>query len=433
MANAHIQIEDFSKENNSIFFTKNELVEEITQAVMKRFDNHMADLSVNNNHGKEECGLSEFEKIEDVIEKTTEEETPEVVSTFDGEDPEVGDNAVDPSEVASTISGLSDSSSEEDVAAAREAYNSMTEEQQEAFDQDVLAILTAQEARIEAANNQAAADSVVSIISSLTDESTSMQVSAARSAYDALTDDQKELVESSVLEALEEQEERVEKELVETTEDEKSKKKNYSIDYTVNMGDEVKTFSVSLMDKLRALYELVNATYGEADGTWYDIDAYDEEKLVIMHDYWNNKHYRQSYSVKKDVYSLKGDRTEVFCTYLSKDEQNALESMKSNYSEITSKLEKYESEPEKMSILNSSDYSIISDQDDFISLKKQENHFDLSVEELRSKVDDMLLQYAKSGKINFAAKVEKEEPKKDFFAFARIEHNTSFLDGLLKK
>lgn len=47
----------------------------------------------------------------------------------------------------------------------------------------------------------------------------------------------------------------------------------------------------------------------------------------------------------------------------------------------------------------------------------------------------MLLQYAKSGKLNFAAierKEKKEEPKKDFFAFARVEHNSSFLDGLLK-
>ena len=47
----------------------------------------------------------------------------------------------------------------------------------------------------------------------------------------------------------------------------------------------------------------------------------------------------------------------------------------------------------------------------------------------------MLLQYAKSGKLNFAAveqSEKKEEPKKDFFAFARVESNTSFLDGLLK-
>ena len=53
----------------------------------------------------------------------------------------------------------------------------------------------------------------------------------------------------------------------------------------------------------------------------------------------------------------------------------------------------------------------------------------------------MLNAYAKElGKKNFSvdskeeSKEEKnEEPKKDFFAFARIETKSSFLDGLLGK
>lgn len=210
--------------------------------------------------------------------------------------------------------------------------------------------------------------------------------------------------------------------------------KEYSINKTVSFNGEVKTFSSTLMEKLNALYELVNSTYGESDNAWYDVDALDDEKIVYMHDYWNGKHYRQSYQVKKDVYSLKGDRTEVFCTYLSKDEQAQLESMKSNYSDISDKLAKYESEPEKVEVLNSADYTSIAGTQEFEDLKKRENYFNLTVDEVKDKADAILLQYAKAGKLNFAADTfeKKEEPKKDFFAFGRIDYNTSFLDGLLR-
>ena len=62
------------------------------------------------------------------------------------------------------------------------------------------------------------------------------------------------------------------------------------------------------------------------------------------------------------------------------------------------------------------------------------NHFDMTIDEVKNRADSMLLDYAKSGKLNFASKAEnKEEPKKDFFAFARSDSNTSFLDGLLNK
>ena len=123
----------------------------------------------------------------------------------------------------------------------------------------------------------------------------------------------------------------------------------------------------------------------------------------------------------------------MFCTYLSKDEQAQLESMKNNYSDISDKLAKYESEPEKVEVLNSADYTSIAGTQEFEDLKKRENYFNLTVDEVKDKADAILLQYAKAGKLNFAADTseKKEESKKDFFAFAKVEHNSSFLDGLL--
>jgi hypothetical protein len=180
----------------------------------------------------------------------------------------------------------------------------------------------------------------------------------------------------------------------------------YSINYTVNVNGEKKDFAVSLKDKLYALTTLVNDTYSESDGAWYDVDVYEDTKTIVAHDYWNNKHFRQNYSVKKDVYSLKGDRTEVFTQYLSADEISKLDDMKANYSSTVEKLAKYESEPEKKQILESSDWDNIRETDEFAEISKEENHFDYSVDELSEKLDAMLLNYSKHNTVEFSAKEE---------------------------
>ena len=83
--------------------------------------------------------------------------------------------------------------------------------------------------------------------------------------------------------------------------------------------------------------------------------------------------------------------------------------MRSNYSSTVEKLAKYESEPAKMEILNSEDYANIADTAEFAELKKEENHFDMSVEDLKAELDKQLLAYAKGNKIEFAEKDEKKK------------------------
>lgn len=173
-----------------------------------------------------------------------------------------------------------------------------------------------------------------------------------------------------------------------------------SIQYSVSIGEMKKDFSVSLNAQIEALSMLVNDTYAD-DMTWYSVEVFD--KNLVMHDCWTGRAYRQDYKVKGDVYSLKGDRVEVYATWMTADEQKAFENMKANYSSIEEKLAKYEAEPEKIQILESEDYSSISDKSEFEELKKQENHFDLSVDELKKAADDIILAYAKKGQLNFAA------------------------------
>ena len=192
-----------------------------------------------------------------------------------------------------------------------------------------------------------------------------------------------------------------------------------SLTYSVTINGVTKEFSVSLIDKLSALSELVNATYGEADNTYFDVDAYEEEKLVLFHDYWNNKHWRQSYKVKSDVYTLIGDRTEVFCTYLSKDEQAKFDRMKSDFASIESELNSYkekELHEQREAVLASEDYSLMNDYAEFNELKSNMDNY--SIEDLTKEADLIYAKFMKAA--TFAA---KEQPRKHSVVFMTSGQN----------
>lgn len=165
-----------------------------------------------------------------------------------------------------------------------------------------------------------------------------------------------------------------------------------------------------MSDVLSAMSELVNNTYSESDNDWYMVDVYESEKSVIMVGCWTGKAYKQNYKVRNDLYSLSGDRVAVKAIYVTADEEAKLDEMRANYSSISDKLAKYESEPQKVEILESADYANIADVEEFVELKKQENHFDLSVDEVTEKANQILLDYAKHNSINFST--NKVETKK---------------------
>lgn len=190
--------------------------------------------------------------------------------------------------------------------------------------------------------------------------------------------------------------------------DEKPDKKKKK--YTVQCGDKTFNFSISLSEILSSMSELVNATYSESDNDWYMVDVYDQDKYVVFVGCWTGAAYRQSYKVRNDVYSLVGDRIPVKQRYVTADEEAELDKMKNNYSAIEAKLQKYESEPEKIIVLKSEDYATIRNSNEYIELLEEKNHFDLSVEEVKNKLDDILLSYAKAGKLEFASDNDKKYP-----------------------
>lgn len=179
-------------------------------------------------------------------------------------------------------------------------------------------------------------------------------------------------------------------------------------EFSVTCGDSVRNFAVSMSEVLAAMSELVNNTYSETDNDYYSVDVYESEKSVVMVGWWSGKAYKQSYKVRNDVYTLTGDRVAVKPVYLTADEEAKLDDMRSNYSLISEKLAKYESEPQKVAILESDDYANVADVEAFVELKKQENHFDLSVDEVTEKANQILLDYAKHNNIKFSDDSEKK-------------------------
>lgn len=165
-----------------------------------------------------------------------------------------------------------------------------------------------------------------------------------------------------------------------------------------------KTFELSHSDIRTALYALL-APFETSDNDYYDIEAvYDDH--FIYRGWCNADHlYSQKYVKNGDNIAFDGDRVHMNAEYLTDNELAKLNEMRSNYAkfeEVSAKLAKYENEPKKMEILESSDYANVANSEAFTKLKEMQNHFDLTVDELRNKCDAILLEYAK--KTTFSAK-----------------------------
>lgn len=165
--------------------------------------------------------------------------------------------------------------------------------------------------------------------------------------------------------------------------------------YTLETDGHTMNFEVSLDEILYALQTVVNDTYSETDNTYYSVKAYD--KYVVMIDCWNGRAYKQNYKSRNGVYSLTGDRVEVYARYLTKEEDAALDEMRTKYSDIESKLQTYvdaENAEKKKTILESEDYELVRDSDMFKALVEDSEN--MSVEEVSEKADEILLSYVKS-------------------------------------
>lgn len=166
-----------------------------------------------------------------------------------------------------------------------------------------------------------------------------------------------------------------------------------------------KTFEISHDDIRCALYGLI-APYEEADNEWYFISAVYDDHFVF--ESWSGQIWGCKYSKNDDNVALDGERFKLFREYVTETEYAQLQEMRSNYSSAIQKLASYESEPQKLEILNSEDYASIANTEEFAELKKEQNHFELSVEEVTAQADAILLKYAKKPDFKFSADIENK-------------------------
>lgn len=183
--------------------------------------------------------------------------------------------------------------------------------------------------------------------------------------------------------------------------------------YSITTGEKSANFEVSLDEKIWALSDLVNAQYGESDNCWYSVKVY--ENYLIMYDYWTCIAYKQTYSQDGDNFSLTGDRVEVYATYLTKEELDEVEAMRSNYASLVEYKENAEFaklHTQREEILNAEKYNDLRDTDEFKALVENMDQYSLVDLEKEAKV--IFADFITSNEGTFSAHTSETKSKKKF-------------------
>lgn len=208
-----------------------------------------------------------------------------------------------------------------------------------------------------------------------------------------------------------------------TTDDDDKDKDTYS-----------KTFELSHEDVRSALYQLLAPIEETLNECYWIMSVYDD---YFIYESRCGNYYKQAYTKENDTIAFDGERQEVFAEFVTADEKAELEDMRANYSSISEKLARYEEAEEiadKMTVFEDQAYSKYLETDEFKKLMDVENVKKFTKDELVEKADAALGKVVKTTKtFSMDAEESHKETKPSFFAFARTEHESSFLDGLLKK
>ena len=167
-------------------------------------------------------------------------------------------------------------------------------------------------------------------------------------------------------------------------------------------------FELSHDDIRTSLYSLLNA-YSE-DGYSYAwiLEVYDNK---FIYEDWTDegyKFFRQAYSKDGDNIAFNGEKVEVFNEWLSRDEKDALDALKSNYAELKAFKENYDAtvlKAEKDAVFERAEYDEIRESNEFKELMAKMD--DYSVDELKVQAD-LLFAASMKKKYSFDAKPAKK-------------------------
>ena len=194
-----------------------------------------------------------------------------------------------------------------------------------------------------------------------------------------------------------------------------------------------KVFSLSHEDLRSSLYRLLEPIEMAENDCYWIVSTYDNH--FIYESYMGN-YFKQKFTTTDDVVAFDGDREPVFAEFVTEAELAELNSMRANYSSIQEKLAKYEEAEDiadKMTVFEDEAYGEYLETDEFKALMKKDVLTKFSKEELIEKADAALGKLVKTHK-TFAMNAEPEvKNKPTVLPFVKTEHNSSFLDGLLKQ
>lgn len=194
-----------------------------------------------------------------------------------------------------------------------------------------------------------------------------------------------------------------------------------------------KVFSLSHEDLRSSLYRLLEPIEMAENDCYWIVSTYDD--YFIYESYMGN-YFKQKFTTTDDVVAFNGDRESVFAEFVTETELAELNSMRDNYSSIQEKLAKYEEAEDiadKMTVFEDEAYGEYLETDEFKALMKKDVLTKFSKEELVEKADAALGKLVKTHK-TFAMNTEPEvKNKPTVLPFVKTEHNSSFLDGLLKQ
>lgn len=192
-----------------------------------------------------------------------------------------------------------------------------------------------------------------------------------------------------------------------------------TVQYSCTMGEFVRTFEISLEDKIYALSNLVNAAYADED-TWYQVECYDSH--VVMIDWWNNKAYKQDYSENEEgVFELVGERVEVFSRWLTEQEIHDLEVLQTNFSALETKYNALVEENEnaaREAVFADEAYAKIAETEEWKELKKNAGKY--SAKDLATEADAIYGRYCRKanavGSIGISHRETKKTPYGSLFS-----------------
>lgn len=173
-------------------------------------------------------------------------------------------------------------------------------------------------------------------------------------------------------------------------------------------------YELSHDDIRSALYSLLGAE--SDDGYYYTwiVEVYDNK--FIYEDYTSGSFYRRSYAKDGDNVSLGDDAVEVFSEWLSKEEKDALETLKADYAALKKFREEYDAavvKSEKEEIFAREQFAVLADCEAFKQLKADMDNF--SVEEIETKAKVIYADFM-AEKQNFSA----NKPEKKSFGSISI-------------